>query len=812
MLVVSSTSQQSSTTFSSSASAEDGGRDEGSESSSSSGSSSYIPTIAPRAKRARTPNVSATATSVPVSVAAPSISITTASTTTASNMHSSDESAKVQQAQQSEEEEQAKGIAWPSKMSDNEEARNPVPGGNRLRIDLSSLGAFNASTARTLGPATPGVIMRTVSAPHTTSTDVRAPAMATSSSVSSLPSAPALPTYIRKKSGEPLKSSLKARRPVVRGDLSVVTTPTGMAKSEPSTPTHILKSVHFDAKLEHVKLFLAEQKPLAVSRDGSPTDDTSGTDSDFPSFIYGKEKGRKGMVVKEGEKKLAMRVLDDLSKAKLVNDKSDDGRDVVLEDLALSSDGLSVSGHVRVRNLAFEKWVAVRFTFDSWQTTSEVAAKYVRSSADGQWDWFGFVIRLNDLVSRIEGRTMWAAIRYRVGGKEIWDNNGGRNYRTDFEKVLVQGEKEMEVLKDKLELVARSQSQHSAKIASGSTVSSSPSSLSSSSSLASKDHFDLRSKTPLSGRYDLSASFKKVSSPSSSSSSSKPSLKAFTHFSSFTPGHTRTRTFPTAPAVSPLSPPTLTRRPPGSSSFRAPDKLNSTRDPHSLVRGSPRIFDPSNDANSPSSSSSPFYTTSEIEVVPDLPSPDILYGSHGRRRNHQRSYFDLGIAHGAGVRKTQAGSPGFGERDGGMGTWGGIGMGSSRFSSFPPISSPVEGPRGFRRGTPSPPQSQAQVQSSAATPAWMLHHGGSEESTPSVTSASESSRSSSPSGSVDEPIMFGSEGAEQESSMDMSNLNVLLNRYCISFLFPFRTCMVSEADDFSENFQVLLLYGLRLAP
>ena len=104
----------------------------------------------------------------------------------------------------------------------------------------------------------------------------------------------------------------------------------GMAKSEPSTPTHILKSVHFDAKLEHVKLFLAEQKPLAVSRDGSPTDDTSGTESDFPPFIYGKEKEkeRRGVVVSGGEKKLVMRVLDDLSKAKLVDDKSDDGQDV----------------------------------------------------------------------------------------------------------------------------------------------------------------------------------------------------------------------------------------------------------------------------------------------------------------------------------------------------------------------------------------------------------------------------------------------------------------------------------------------------
>ncbi len=105
-----------------------------------------------------------------------------------------------------------------------------------------------------------------------------------------------MPLLPRKKSGEPLKSSLKAKRTPARGSLTVITDPVGLSssKSAPATPAH--KGVRFDSQLEHVKLFLAEQNPLAVSRDGSPTD-TSGTESEFPSFIYGRTISRSGPTV-----------------------------------------------------------------------------------------------------------------------------------------------------------------------------------------------------------------------------------------------------------------------------------------------------------------------------------------------------------------------------------------------------------------------------------------------------------------------------------------------------------------------------------
>lgn len=225
------------------------------------------------------------------------------------------------------------------------------------------------------------------------------------------------PRMLRKKSGEPVKSSLKSGRRPATGNLATLTiTPSMASRSAPATPS--AKAVHFDAQLEHVKLFLAEQRPTAVSRDGSPTDDTDGTESDFPSFIFGRS----------AKTRLQMNVND-------ISSTPQEHLDVSLLSLELADDGTSIIGRVRVRNIAFEKWVGVRFTFDSWQTTSEVTAKHLTSVNGGAFDIFGFTIRLNDMLSRIETRTLLLAIRFHSAGREMWDNNGGRNYPATFSKA-----------------------------------------------------------------------------------------------------------------------------------------------------------------------------------------------------------------------------------------------------------------------------------------------------------------------------------------------------------------------------------------
>ena len=179
------------------------------------------------------------------------------------------------------------------------------------------------------------------------------------------------------------------------------------------------KGVRFHSQLEHVKLFLAKQKPLAVSRDGNLTD-TSGTESEFPpSIIHARGDDLK-------ERPLVMHRID----VPIAPSPADDTCNVVVENIELV--GTTIEGIVRVRNLAFEKWIAVRFTLDKWQTISEVTARYKESLPDGIFDRFMFAIKLTDVLSRAEEKTLYLAIRYSVAGREIWDNNNGRNYQVRF--------------------------------------------------------------------------------------------------------------------------------------------------------------------------------------------------------------------------------------------------------------------------------------------------------------------------------------------------------------------------------------------
>ncbi|KAG1725845.1 carbohydrate-binding module family 21 protein [Suillus lakei] len=218
---------------------------------------------------------------------------------------------------------------------------------------------------------------------------------------------------IRNKSGHPIKPSLK------RAKLPSLSIPTGggVVQSEPTTPT-LLKAVHFDAKLEHVKLFLSKQKPLAVSRDRDPATDTSGTESDFPSFIRGSPDD-------SSEKQIELQIRN-------MPSIPPNDADVIMQRLTLSQSDKTITGRVRVRNIAYEKWVAARFTLDLWQTTSEVTAQYVESVDDGTFDIFTFTIRLHDMWSRIEEKTMFIALRYTTAGRQFWDNNNGANYMLKF--------------------------------------------------------------------------------------------------------------------------------------------------------------------------------------------------------------------------------------------------------------------------------------------------------------------------------------------------------------------------------------------
>ncbi|XP_048025578.1 protein phosphatase 1 regulatory subunit 3E isoform X2 [Megalobrama amblycephala] len=85
---------------------------------------------------------------------------------------------------------------------------------------------------------------------------------------------------------------------------------------------------------------------------------------------------------------------------------------VLLESVQV--DEFSLSGIVRVLNLAFEKNVYLRYTLNNWTTFVDILASYVPHSNDGQTDKFSFKIITPTFLEF--GGTLQFAIRYCVGG------------------------------------------------------------------------------------------------------------------------------------------------------------------------------------------------------------------------------------------------------------------------------------------------------------------------------------------------------------------------------------------------------------
>lgn len=98
---------------------------------------------------------------------------------------------------------------------------------------------------------------------------------------------------------------------------------------------------------------------------------------------------------------------------------------VMLENV--EADEFSLSGFVRVLNLAFEKSVSLRYSLNNWITFMDSLASYVPSSSDGVTDKFRFKIVMPTYLDN--GGTLQFAIKYCVGGHEFWDNNNGNNYK-----------------------------------------------------------------------------------------------------------------------------------------------------------------------------------------------------------------------------------------------------------------------------------------------------------------------------------------------------------------------------------------------
>lgn len=222
------------------------------------------------------------------------------------------------------------------------------------------------------------------------------------------------PPMLRKKSGELVRPALRPaslRRP----------------SSMPGTPT-FSKAVHFDSHLEHVRHFLQVDRPLAVSTGSSPVDNYD-SDTEFPF------KRNDAADVRSPQYEWEIVTANFPSETPIRKSLP-----VKMERVWMSPDQKSLMGSISVANLAFQKAVACRFTFDYWKTTSEVGAEYQqeireRESEIGH-DRFQFSIKLSD-IANLEAKTLFFCTRYNVNGLEYWDNNDNINFQVDFRKRLL---------------------------------------------------------------------------------------------------------------------------------------------------------------------------------------------------------------------------------------------------------------------------------------------------------------------------------------------------------------------------------------
>ncbi|XP_056135088.1 protein phosphatase 1 regulatory subunit 3E [Lampris incognitus] len=113
---------------------------------------------------------------------------------------------------------------------------------------------------------------------------------------------------------------------------------------------------------------------------------------------------------------------------------------VMLE--TVEADEFSLSGFVRVLNLAFEKSVSLRYSLNNWITFMDSLASYVPDSNDGVTDKFSFKIITPTFLE--SGGTLQFAIKYCVGGREFWDNNNGKNYKVRRHRLKMSPPREWE--------------------------------------------------------------------------------------------------------------------------------------------------------------------------------------------------------------------------------------------------------------------------------------------------------------------------------------------------------------------------------
>ncbi|KAJ1882222.1 hypothetical protein LPJ57_001081, partial [Coemansia sp. RSA 486] len=245
------------------------------------------------------------------------------------------------------------------------------------------------------------------------------------------------PAIVRKDSGEIVRPCLRKRSATTTDVPSLYQQQQQQASAEYAlsspaaangTAMRTPRFVHFGADLECVRWFLKAQSPRAVCEDAMP--DFCIRSDDEASYAVSPPKQQQQQQKQPSTVRLT--AIRRPTPAFSIFEQSP----VVLERVELADNKRSsatLRGTIKVHNLAFEKSVTVRYSFDQWRTVNEACASYNRTLLEGQGgrpgiDRFVFTLALPASVTVCLPSTIAMCVHYSVSSTDYWDNNAGANY------------------------------------------------------------------------------------------------------------------------------------------------------------------------------------------------------------------------------------------------------------------------------------------------------------------------------------------------------------------------------------------------
>ncbi|EJP61515.1 protein phosphatase regulator [Beauveria bassiana ARSEF 2860] len=184
--------------------------------------------------------------------------------------------------------------------------------------------------------------------------------------------------------------------------------------------------VHFDSTVQVCPFFQLES-PIAISTESSCADDGQLGRDQLPD-LYSFPSTGDDSDDSDGED--SVWVINPTYTRE--PEKPDATSFVQLCGLRLSSDNKLICGSLAVAATTGTQSAACRFTFDGWETVSEVCAMPTRQAEQGMgYDWFHFEVNISGLA-HLKRRSCILCVRCIIDGQEYWDNNAGSNFRVHF--------------------------------------------------------------------------------------------------------------------------------------------------------------------------------------------------------------------------------------------------------------------------------------------------------------------------------------------------------------------------------------------